>query len=185
MPIPRSPFTRRHAFVALAAAALALATLAPVALAQADHSGMDHARHEDRPDADRSTFAEREAEVMPFDLEASMHVFEDTATGGVQRVIVRDADDAVNVASIRAHLRQEAEAFANGDFDDPAYLHGESMPGLDELRAAGSDGRLKVRYEDEDAGGRIVYRSDDPRVVIAVHLWFQAQVIDHGDHASY
>jgi hypothetical protein len=59
--------------------------------------------------------AERGAEVMPFDLEKTTHVFEPTQTGGVQKVVADDPSDGEQIALIRAHLREEAGAFRRGD----------------------------------------------------------------------
>lgn len=125
--------------------------------------------------------AARGADVMPFDLELTTHVFEERPDGGVQRVVADDAGDSTQIALIREHLREEAERFAAGDFADPAQIHGDEMPGLAELRA--HDGRLVVEYSDIPEGGQIRYQSDDPALVDAVHRWFEAQRSDHGSHA--
>jgi hypothetical protein len=126
--------------------------------------------------------AARGAEVMPFDLEATTHVFEKAETGGTQKVVADAPGDAGNVAAIRKHLREEADAFARGEFSDPASIHGEDMPGLAELEA-GAD-RMEVRYEDLPDGGRVVFETDDPGLVAALHDWFDAQLHDHGDDAE-
>ncbi len=55
--------------------------------------------------------AEKGAEVMPFDLEETTHVFEKTETGGVQEVLADHPNDAEQVALIRGHLKEEAAAF--------------------------------------------------------------------------
>ena len=130
-----------------------------------------------------SDFAEREREVMPFSLEQTLHIFEDTGAGGIERVVAQ-AGDAENIRLIREHLAKEAARFAQGDFSDPAYLHGETMSGLSELKEAGEAGKLEVIYEPLPEGAQLVFESDDPAIVIALHLWFQAQVADHGEHAS-
>lgn len=126
--------------------------------------------------------AEKGSAVMPFDLEATTHVFEKTGNGGVQKVVADDPGDARNVAAIREHLREEAAAFSRGEFSDPASIHGEDMPGLSELEA-GAD-RIEVSYEELPDGARIVLESDDPGLVGAVHEWFDAQLSDHGDDAE-
>ena len=126
--------------------------------------------------------AERGAEVMRFDLERTTHVFEKRAAGGVQTVVADDPGDEAEVAKVRAHLRDEAEAFAAGDFEDPAAIHGREMPGLAELQAGAE--RLTISYEDVPAGGRIRYATEDPALVRALHAWFDAQVSDHGRHVT-
>ncbi|MFC8666962.1 hypothetical protein [Streptomyces sp. NPDC057199] len=72
--------------------------------------------------------AERGRSVMPFDLEETTHHFTPTDTGGVQDVVADQPDDEKQIALIRTHLKQEAKAFAQGDFGDPAQIHGDSMP---------------------------------------------------------
>jgi hypothetical protein len=87
------------------------------------------------------------------------------------------------VALVREHLGDEAERFAAGDFDDPAAIHGDEMPGLAELEAGHAG--IDVRYAEIPAGGRISYTTDDPDLVAALHAWGEAQVSDHGAHAEH
>lgn len=158
-----------------------------VVQAQREHSSAEHSQHSSNHSAQQnedSSFAEREKEVMPFSLGATLHTFQDTATGGVQRVTANDPNDTENIALIRLHLMEEAARFARGDFADPSYLHGEEMAGLSELERAGEANQLTVSYSDIENGGEIVYSSKEADVIIALHLWFQAQVTDHGDHAT-
>lgn len=125
--------------------------------------------------------AERGKEVMPFDLDATTHTFTDTDNGGVQLVTADDPGDERQVELIRGHLRDEKARFSRGDFDDPAAIHGEDMPGVAEL-AAGYD-RITVTYAERPAGAELAYTSDDPELVDAIHAWFERQVMDHGEHA--
>lgn len=125
--------------------------------------------------------AEAGRTVMPFDLDATTHVFEKLQDGGLQTVVV-DVEDPDQVALIRAHLAEEAERFARGDFHDPAMIHGDDMAGLHAL-VMGHD-RLKVTYRDVEGGAEIRYATEDPRLVEAIHQWFDAQLADHGQHAQ-
>jgi hypothetical protein len=118
---------------------------------------------------------------MPFDLDRTTHVFAKGQTGGIQTVTADDPDDAEQVALIRSHLREEAAAFGRGEFVDPAAIHGMAMPGLAVLRARSGD--VDIVYEDASAGARIVYTSGDAELVRALHEWFDAQLMDHGDDA--
>jgi hypothetical protein len=130
----------------------------------------------------QESVARRGARVMPFDLDATTHVFDATTSGGVQTVVADRPQDADQVALVRSHLRSERAHFSEGDFSDPAEIHGHEMPGLAVLEAR-SDA-LVVTYVDVPAGGRVTYRSDDPDVVAALHDWFAAQLADHGRHAT-
>ena len=163
---------------------IVLVLILGTAVAQTDHGTMDHAQHDQSHTAQEADFAKREQAVMPFDLDASLHIFEDTATGGVQQVVANDPNDTETIELIRSHLKEEAELFALGNFDDPSYLHGEAMPGLADLKSAGERGLLEVSYSTLGEGAQISYASQDPDVIIALHLWFQAQVTDHGEHAT-
>jgi hypothetical protein len=139
---------------------------------------------------DADTLAERQAEVaqrgvevMPFDLEATTHRFEPTDTGLVQTVTADDPEDREQVALIREHLEVAAARFAQGDFDDPATIHGEAMPGLAQLRAGAAE--IDIQFEIRDDGARLIYTTDDPALIEALHQWGEAQVSDHGDHAEH
>lgn len=120
--------------------------------------------------------------VMPFDLDRTTHVFQRTDTGGLQQVRVKQADDKEQIALIQAHLRQEAQRFSKGDFGDPASLHGENMPGLSLLE--GAQGKYSIEYADLPDGGQIIYTTSDEEVLEAFHLWFMAQLQDHGQDAT-
>ncbi len=126
--------------------------------------------------------AERGSQVMPFDLKKTQHVFTKTSSGGIQRVLVREAADARQIGLIREHLKTIAKAFGRGDFSDPAKIHGESMPGLAALSSA-KRGQLKVKYHDLPDGGEITYASRNKALIAAVHEWFDAQLMDHGPDA--
>ncbi len=125
--------------------------------------------------------AERGADVMPFDLERSTYIFEKLDEGGLQQV-VSDDGDAEQTQLIREHLAEEAERFQNGDFHDPAMIHGDDMAGLHEL-VTGAD-RLTITYSEIEDGAQILYAADDADLVNALHAWFDQQVSDHGSHAE-
>ena len=123
----------------------------------------------------------RGATVMPFDQKRTTHIFHSTATGGFQRVVARDQGDTKQIALVRAHLRKEASRFAVGDFTDPMAIHGMKMPGLDALRRGAA--RVKVSYSTIPRGGQISYTTTEPKLVVALHGWFDAQLMDHGANA--
>jgi len=120
-------------------------------------------------------------QVMPFDISRSVHIFRMTASGGVQRVLVKDASAAEQIALIQQHLRYEAERFGQGDYSDPAHLHGTDMPGLKEIQAGAS--HIKVTYAALPDGGEITFQTDDLQLITALHRWFGAQLSEHGADA--
>lgn len=130
----------------------------------------------------QETVARLGSEIMPFDLDATTHVFDPTPDGGIQTVIADDPDDEQQVEQIRRHLAEEAEVFRRGDFSDPAFIHGDDMAGIDELSK--HLGALTIRYRDVDGGAQIVYKTPHPELIAALHVWFEAQLTDHGEHAE-
>ncbi|MDX8034857.1 hypothetical protein SK803_31965 [Lentzea sp. BCCO 10_0856] len=126
--------------------------------------------------------AERGASVMPFDLERTTHQFTKTDTGGVQTVIADDPRDTAQITLIQQHLTAEVDRFRRGDFTDPASIHGNEMPGLETLRA--HSGRITIDYEDTRDGARATYTTTSTELRNALHAWFDAQVSDHGPHAT-
>ena len=123
---------------------------------------------------------EKGAAVMPFSLDQTLHTFDKTDTGGVQRVRAGDADQ---VAMIRSHLHSIAQSFTARDFSAPAHIHGADMPGMAEMKAA-KPGELTVGYRELDDGAELDYVSRSPAIIAAVHRWFDAQLADHGRDAT-
>jgi hypothetical protein len=119
--------------------------------------------------------------VMPFDMARTLHVFRMTENGGSERVVARDAHDSEQIRLIRQHLRHEAEKFQQGDYSDPARLHGAAMPGLKELQANAA--QIKVTYAEISDGAQITFETGDLRALTAIHRWFGAQLSEHGADA--
>ena len=126
--------------------------------------------------------AERSADVMPFSLKATTHVFTKTEAGSVQKVIAKNPDDAVQVRLTREHLKDIADRFAKGDFSGPSHIHGADMPGLADLQKAGRSD-IAIQYADVPAGAQVTYAIKDAKLVVALHRWFDAQLSDHGSDA--
>ena len=171
---PRPRSGRRNALPRFLSLAV-LASAALVGLSACDQGGSD---------ANASRQAQVEAHgavVMPFDQRSTTHVFQKTATGGVQRVVAKDAGDARQIRLIRGHLEKEATRFATGDFADPMAIHGMHMPGIAVLRSGAR--RVHVEYAVIRRGARIVYRTAEPALATALHDWFDAQLMDHGSNA--
>src|SRR5439155_22395288 len=62
----------------------------------------------------------RGAQVMPFSLALTQHVFTKTKNGGRQQVVAKDASNSEQIELIREHLSKIAREFSRGDFSDPA-----------------------------------------------------------------
>ena len=154
----------------------ALATAFAVVLGAASCSAADSLAQQQAEVADRG------ADVMPFDLEATTHVFTKAADGGVQVVAVGDPTDHVQIGLVREHLIEERAKFSRGDFDDPAQIHGHDMDGVAELTAGYAE--VAVTYAETPGGAQLTYTADDPQLVGAIHSWFDRQLTDHGDDAE-
>lgn len=154
---------------------IVIALIAAVVIVGAMTSAVLVARHSSRSDA--TAMSDRASQVMPFDLAATTHTFTKTDTGGVETVVARDPSDHRNVVLIRSHLQYEAAQFHNGNYNDPAKIHGMDMPGLEELAAGAS--RVDVCYRGLPAGAEITYTSTEPTLVDALHAWFDRQSNDH------
>jgi hypothetical protein len=119
--------------------------------------------------------------IMPFDLDRTTHVFKITEIGGIETVIAKDAADSEQIALIQQHLQHEVLRFRDGDFDDPAAIHGTGMPGLAQLAAGAA--KITFSYAALPNGAQISYATNDPRLIDALHRWFAAQLADHGHDA--
>ncbi len=122
------------------------------------------------------------ADVMPFSLKATTHVFTKTKDGGTQRVIAKDESNATQVRLVREHLRLIQKQFQVGDFSGPSHIHGDEMSGLAQLKAA-KPGQISIAYMDVARGGELSFRTTEPSLVSALHAWLDAQVSDHGADA--
>lgn len=126
--------------------------------------------------------AKLSADVMPFSLKATTHVFTKTAEGGTQRVVAKSVTDTNQVRLVREHLHQIQVSFLKGDFSGPTHIHGNNMPGLADLKAA-KPGQIAIDYQDVKGGAELTYRTADASLVAALHEWFDAQLSDHGADA--
>lgn len=126
--------------------------------------------------------AERGSHVMPFDLEKTTHIFSKTDTGGIQQVIAKDKSDTERINLIRSHLSAITKEFKQGNFSNPEKIHGTTMPGLTELKAAKA-GQINIVYKELPDGAEITYSTHIEKLKLAIHRWFDAQLSDHARHA--
>ncbi len=129
----------------------------------------------------QSMIHDRGSQVMSFKLDATTHIFKQTATGGIQQVVVKNPKDNEQINLIREHLQMEVRKFSSGDFSDPSSLHGRNMPGLSDLEKGASN--INITYSDLSDGGQITYRTSDINLIKSIHNWFEAQISDHGKDA--
>lgn len=134
-------------------------------------------------DARVNEVAQRGKQVMPFDLNQTLHVFSKVENGGVQQVIAKDPANDMQIKLIRKHLSKIASDFKQANFSDPEKIHGEDMPGLEALRSA-EPGAITIKYREIPEGAEITYITGNPDLITAIHQWFDAQLRDHDRHAT-
>jgi hypothetical protein len=117
-----------------------------------------------------------DARAMGVDQYTSVHRFDALGDGG-RIELRRVGDDSAGVATIRAHLRQVAAAFAAGDFRTPAFVHAQRVPGTAVLAA--KRGVVTYAYRDLPRGGEVRIATRDPEALRAVHAFIAFQRQDH------
>ena len=150
------------------------------------HANMDHTTHmQQMTKEERQTeVAERGVDVMPFNLHDTSHHFIKNAEGGIQQVVASVSGDDHQVQLVRTHLKEIQEQFLQGDFSGPAHIHGNDMPGLQELQQS-EPGEIIITFKEIDSGAELNYVTLNAELVDAIHTWFDAQVSDHGKDASH
>lgn len=126
--------------------------------------------------------AARGPNIMPFDLAQTLHEFQSVKDGGILTVTANDPKNEGQIQLIREHLQKEFQKFSQGDFSDPASLHGENMPGLTAMSSGIK--RIKINYTTLPNGARLTFATGDPALVSAIHQWFAAQRMDHHNHGT-
>jgi hypothetical protein len=124
---------------------------------------------------------ERGRRAMGVDQYTSSHRFDALPNGGRIR-LVRDKIDSAGVAQIRAHVREIAQAFENGDFSTPLFVHMHTVPGTSVMRAK----RASITYEPRDvpSGAELVIRTRDRDALNAIHQFMAFQRREHHAEGS-
>lgn len=141
-----------------------------------------HAAKSDTTSAADSSFAamqERGKRAMGVDQTTSTHTFDALADGG-RIELLRDMDDSLGIAQIRAHLRLIQHAFQAGDFSTPEFVHMQTMPGTAEM--ARKRDVIAYSYHDLPRGGEVVMKTADAGALSAIHEFMAAQRSGH--HAT-
>lgn len=115
--------------------------------------------------------------AMGFSQGKTTHHFRLLADGGAIEVETRDPQDTDSRASIRQHLSHIAQAFADGDFDLPLFIHAQVPPGvpvLKKLRAA-----IKYEFEETERGARVRISTNNPEALAAIHTFLNFQIDEH------
>ena len=180
-PEPTATARKWWPFALVAALAVVLVAAVTGVLVVRGHSSNDA---QSQLAARQAQVEQNGAQVMPFDQNLTTHQFAKTETGGVETVTANDPHDAAQATLVQGHLQHEQGLFAVGDFSDPMAIHGMAMPGIDDLKQGATQGDLTVTYEMLPAGAQLTYTANTPQLLSALHTWFDAQLMDHGSHAT-
>jgi hypothetical protein len=132
--------------------------------------------------SDDSSFAALQArghEAMGVDQYTSQHRFEPLPDGG-RIELQRATGDTAGVAIIRAHMRDIAGRFSQGDFSIPGFVHAQEVPGTRVM----AEKKSVITYGAHDlaGGAEVRIRTADPDAVAAIHEFLAFQRGDHRAH---
>jgi hypothetical protein len=118
-------------------------------------------------------------EAMGVDQYTSAHRFESLPDGG-RIELQRDTSDRAGVETIRAHMRDIAGRFSQGDFAIPGFVHAREVPGTHVM----AERKSQITYEAHDlpGGAEVRIRTTDSTAVSAVHEFLAFQRGDHRAH---
>jgi uncharacterized protein YjhX (UPF0386 family) len=122
---------------------------------------------------------ERGKMAMGVDQTTSTHAFDALPDGG-RIELLRDVNDSLGIAQIRAHLRLIQHAFQAGDFSTPQFVHMQSMPGTAVMTE--KHDLITYTYHDLPRGGEVVIKTSDASALAAIHEFMGAQRMEH--HAT-
>jgi hypothetical protein len=135
--------------------------------------------HQSSTDSSFAAMQNRGKMAMGVDQNTSTHSFDVLPNGG-RIELLRDVDDSLGIAQIRAHLRLIQHAFQAGDFSTPQFVHMQAMPGTAEM--AKKRDVIAYSYHDLPRGGEVVMTTTDSEALAAIHAFMGAQRMEH--HAS-
>lgn len=123
---------------------------------------------------------QRVQQIVPYTLDQVQQTFTKTVHGGIQHVVAKSPGNTRQIKLIQAHLLEIANEFRKGNFSVTERMHGAEMPGLAQLKTAKPDD-IKFDYKTLPDGAQIHYSTEYPQFVQALHEWFDAQQIEHGN----
>jgi hypothetical protein len=121
---------------------------------------------------------------MGFSQTTTTHHFLLKPDGGVINVSTNDPKDTASRDQIRMHLRHIAQAFSEGDFDIPMFVHDQQPPGVPAMKRLAKE--VHYEFRETDRGGEVAIASESTEAVQAVHDFLIFQIREHktGDPVS-
>lgn len=120
---------------------------------------------------------QRGAAAMGFDQDRATHHFLLARDGGTIRVEAANISDRATRDAIRAHLREVAAAFADGDFRAPFATHAGMPPGAATMQAFRAT--LRYVFDERPGGGEVRIVTADAQTLAGVHEFLRFQIREH------
>jgi ubiquinone/menaquinone biosynthesis C-methylase UbiE len=139
-------------------------------------AGMTHEEHLEQMKRDEA-LKDHGKQAMGFDQETTTHHFTLEADGGAIAVEVNVPSDTAGIERIRAHLKEIAAAFKQGDFGKPFMTHSEEPPGVPALQRL--RGEMTYTYADTSLGGIVRITTSDAEGLAALHTFLRYQIAEH------
>jgi hypothetical protein len=118
----------------------------------------------------------RGQQTMGVNQYTSTHRF-DLLPGGARIRLQRNDADSAGTAVIRAHLREIATAFSNGDFSSPMLVHDREVPGTATMAAKRAV--ISYRMRPLPRGGEVLISTRDAGAQRAIREFVMFQRTDH------
>lgn len=120
---------------------------------------------------------ERGDKAMGFSHDKTTHHFTLLKDGGSIEVSTNSASDTASRGQIQMHLTHIAKAFAAGDFNLPMFIHDQTPPGVEVMKAQRA--KISYKYEAREQGARVRILTTDQQALAAIHEFLRFQIKDH------
>lgn len=120
----------------------------------------------------------RHDQVTGVSHQESVHHFLLAPDGGAIRLQATNDGSREDRDRIRGHLKHIAQAFAAADFSLPMFIHEQTPPGVDVMKARRAT--IRYRYVATKSGGEVRISTQDPEALSAIHAFLRFQIQDHG-----
>jgi hypothetical protein len=115
---------------------------------------------------------------MGFSHDMVVHHFGLTKNGGFITAEVKEPANAEKAKPmITGHFAHIADAFKDGDFSLPMFIHDRVPPGVPEMKKLKSE--IDYVFHETPMGGRIDITTANPRALHAVQRFLAFQIKDH------
>ena len=133
-------------------------------------------QHQDHKDH-HANVNERGDKAMGFAHEKTTHHFTLLKDGGAIEVLANAAQDTESREQIQMHLTHIAKAFTEGDFNLPMFIHDQTPPGVEVMKARRA--KISYKYEEREHGARVRISTTDKQALAAIHDFLRFQISDH------